>query len=406
MRVENTEKELQLKLNAIKKIMSKDIYGSKQENEHVKSIIEGGHTDIKNLFGDSGDLKDLCAMSSFAMDLFRRIDFLHEVEAATGITVKDFTKEAFFTIFSEKRVKALINILQPINAKVYQKEGALSLQCNKNEIAKGFSEEEINKEGIVEISTKFIFWINKLTKLSSFMEIYKLKARPITHSSDDNYYSAQQRSNILTQFEDLCAEDKEILKSEIVVDYEKAFGVKIEDDMETLKDIKSMKKLLYSLKNTLMTDLLIRYFDSVKKGKELQGVQAMGVELNEKKAEYGLGNYIATVRLKGYTSNIYFHIPSFCFEEAISMAKIDKLSVIIPKKVYSRRDPNKLVPVNVIYKVEKGSKRYEAIKKEAEENRDNEVLKQAFIQVKGKSIPGHSKADWKRKTIEIDNTQK
>ena len=238
------------------------------------------------------------------------------------------------------------------------------------------------------------------------MEIYKLKARPITHSSDENYYSAQQRSNILTQFEDLCAEDKEMLKNEIAGDYEKAFGVKIEDDMETLKDIKSMKKLLYSLKNTLMTDLLIRYFDSVKKGKELQGVQAMGVELNEKKAGYGLGNYIATVRLKGYTSNIYFHIPAFCFEEAISMAKIDKLSVIIPKKVYSRRDPNKLVPVNVIYKVEKGSKRYEAIKKEAEEHRDNEVLKQAFIQVKGKSIPGHSKADWERKTIEIDNTQK
>ena len=406
MRVEDTEKELQIRRNIINKILAEDMYENRQENEYIKRIIEKNYKNIQDLYANPEDLKEICFVISLGMDTFRKIDWFHELEIQTGISMKKLIKETFFDIFTEKRAKALVNILQPINSTVYRKEGINSLRVEKEEVLKGFSREEIEKEEITELTVKLVFWINKLTKLSQWMEIYKLKAKPITNFSDENYFSAKKRSEILYLFEDLCDADKEMMKNEISGGYEKKFGVKIEDDINILKDIKKVKHSLYELKNSLMTDLLIRYFKSVKNGKELSGLQGMGVKVNEVGLADSLGSYVAVIRLKGYTSNVYIHIPSFCYEEAVKIAKADKLSVMVPKTIYSSQNPNKVIPVNVICKVEKESKRYEEIKKEAEANKDNEILKQAFIQVKGKKISGYSKANWERSIVESKNIEK
>lgn len=400
MRVEDVEKELQRRKNIINKILSQDMYGDKEQNEYIKNNIENNYTNIRVLYGDSDTLTEMCYMISFGMNIFRRIDNFHEIEIEAGVSMKELLQKIFFDIFDNRRAIALVNILQPINTKVYQKEGISSLQFEKGEILKGFSKDEIEKEGITELTAKLVFWINKLTKLSQLMEIHKLKSRPITRNSDENYLSAKKRSEILYLFEDLCDADKKIMQDEIADRYEETFGVKIEDDIKTLKEIKKVKSFLYNVKNTLMTDLLIKYFESIKRGKELPGVQGMGVKVNEVGLADSVGSYLAVIRLKGYTSNIYLHVPSFCFAEAVDLAKADKLPVLVPKTIYSTKDPNRVVPVNVICKVEKGTKRYEAIKKEAETNKGNEIIKQAFIQVKGKAIPGHNKSDWERKTIE------
>lgn len=400
MRIEDVEKELQRRKNIINKILSQDMYGDKEQNEYIKNNIENNYTNIRDLYGNSDDLIEMCYIISLGMNVFRRVDNFHDIELEAGISMKGLLQQIFFDIFDNRRAIALVNILQPINKKVYQKEGITSLQFEKGEILKGFSKDEIEKEGITELTVKILFWINKLTKLSQLMEIYKLKSKPITHTSDENYLSAKNRSEILSLFEELCDADKKILQDEIADRYEKTFGVKIEDDIKTLKEIKKVKSFLYDVKNALMTDLLIKYFESIKRGKELPGVQGMGVKVNEAGLADSVGSYLAVIRLKGYTSNIYLHVPSFCFAEAVDIANADKLPVIVPKTIYSTNNPNKVVPVNVICKVEKGSKRYEAIKKEAEANKGNEILKQALIQVKGKTIPGHSKSDWERKTIE------
>lgn len=406
MKIRDPELELQKRREIIAKIFEQSKKGNKEENEKIRKYNEENYASIRGLYEEAKDLSELCKISSLGLGLLRfaNKDQLQRFGETTGMSINKLRQYIFLAIFNNSRAKALVNLLQPNNVRAYNKENIKSLQFEKDEVMKGFDQESVlHKEGNNEIAVKTIFWVNKLTKLTQLLEIEKLKIRPTSNFANDNYFSAKKRCEILDLLDDLCYEDRKLLRNEIAEGYKEAFNVDIDDDIERLAEIKNAKSSLYSIKNALMTDLLINYFESTKRDEPLKGIQAMGIKLNEDAYKDSVNAYIAIIRLKGYTSNVYLHIPQFCLEEALVRTGRTDFSNYIPPTIYSTYNPEKLIPVNVLCRVEKGSRRFNEIKKEAEAKKDNIALQQALQQIKGRDIPQYTKAlNWERKTVEID----
>ena len=404
MRTENIEGEMARRRKIIRGILNQDINSDVRGNSAIKYVMDENYSDIKNLFDNIQEIGDITLdFRNNIMDkkmaeiIANAIE--EEYDGAKGRKLQEIIQTFFLKIFNKKRANAIVNILQPKNNVAYSKEGITSLQFEKSEILDGFNEENVKKEYLAEIQVNTLFWINKLTKLLNYAEINKLKARPIKINVDDNYLNAKKRTDILMLLDELYERDGQIIINEFSDDYEKKFGVKMQEDIEMLKDIKRTKNLLYEVKNILINDLLVKYFKSIKEQKDIPGIQGMGIKRNDATADDRVNSYITVIRMKGYSSNVYLHVPYNCYEFAVALARADGLSIKVPNVMYSKVEPDRVIPINVICKVDKKSKRYAEIKKEAESKKDNLVLRQAISQIKGTNLAAHSKAKWDSCTI-------
>ena len=399
MRTENVEGEMDRRRQIIRIILNQDIDSDVRGNNAIKHVMDENYSDIKNLFDNIQEMGDttlefrnsimdkkMAEILSNAMD--------EQYDEARGRKLQDSIQKFFLSLFNKRRSNAIVNILQPKNSIAYSREGITSLQFEKSEILEGFKEENVKKEYLAEIQVNTLFWINKLTKLLNYAEINKLKSSPMRKNVDDNYLSAKKRADILMLLDELYDKDANILIDEFSADYEKKFGVKMQGDIEKLKDIKRTKKLLYDVKSILMGDLLIKYFRYTKEQKEIPGIQGMGIKRNDTSSDDRVNSYIAVIRMKGYSSNVYLHVPYNCYESSVSLASADGLSIKVPNAMYSSIETNRVIPINVICKVDKKSKRYAEIKKESESKKDNLILRQALSQIKGTNLAAHSKAKW------------
>lgn len=411
MRTENVEGEMNRRRQIIRIILNQDIDSDVRGNNAIKHVMDENYSDIKNLFDNIQEMSDatlefrnsimdkkIAEILSNAMD--------EQYDEARGRKLQDSIQKFFLSLFNKRRSNAIVNILQPKNSIAYSREGITSLQFEKSEILEGFKEENVKKEYLAEIQVNTLFWINKLTKLLNYAEINKLKSSPMRKNVDDNYLSAKKRADILMLLDELSDKDANILIDEFSADYEKKFGVKMQEDIEKLKDIKRTKKLLYDVKSILMGDLLIKYFRYTKEQKEIPGIQGMGIKRNDTSSDGRVNSYIAVIRMKGYSSNVYLHVPYNCYESSVSLARADGLSIKVPNTMYSSIETNRVVPINVICKVDKKSKRYAEIKKEAESKKDNLILRQALSQIKGTNLAAHSKAKWDSCTIREQDEEK
>ena len=404
MRTENIEGEMARRRKIIRGILNQDINSDVRGNSAIKYVMDENYSDIKNLFDNIQEIGDITLdFRNNIMDkkmaeiIANAIE--EEYDGAKGRKLQEIIQTFFLKIFNKKRANAIVNILQPKNNVAYSKEGITSLQFEKSEILDCFNEENVKKEYLAEIQVNTLFWINKLTKLLNYAEINKLKARPIKINVDDNYLNAKKRTDILMLLDELYERDGQIIINEFSDDYEKKFGVKMQEDIEMLKDIKRTKNLLYEVKNILINDLLVKYFKSIKEQKDIPGIQGMGIKRNDATADDRVNSYITVIRMKGYSSNVYLHVPYNCYEFAVALARADGLSIKVPNVMYSKVEPDRVIPINVICKVDKKSKRYAEIKKEAESKKDNLVLRQAISQIKGTNLATHSKAKWDSCTI-------
>lgn len=399
MRTENIEGEMDRRRQVIRGILNQDIDSDIWGNNAIKYVIDKNYLDIKNLFDNIQEIGDIAL--DFQNDIMNKkiAEIIsnaieEEYDGAKGRKLQESIQTFFLRIFNKRRANAIVNILQPKNSITYSKEGITSLQIGKSEILDGFKEENVKKEYLAEIQVNTLFWINKLTKLLNYAEINKIKARPISKNVDENYLHAKRRTDILMLLDELSEKDGDILVKEFSEDYEKKFGVKMQEDIEMLQDIKRTKRILYAVKSILIGDLLIKYFKYTKEQKEIPGIQGMGIKRNDTSADDRVNSYITVIRMKGYSSNVYLHVPYNCYESSVALARADGLSIKVPNVMYSSIDTNRVIPINVLCKVDKKSKRYALIKKEAEIKKDNLVLRQAISQIKGTNLAAHSKAKW------------
>lgn len=411
MRVTGVEGEMDRRRQIIKEILKKDIDTNIRGNEAIKYVIEQNYSNIKSLFDNVRELDEIS--KDFTADMLDKkvATILYEsigqnFNEAKGEKLRNITQEFFLKIFTPKRSIALVNILQPKNKTAYRKEDIESLQFEKSEILEGFKEKNVRNEYLAEIQVNTLFWINKLTKLINYAEINKLKAKPFTRNSDDNYLHAKMRTDILILLDELSEKDALILVNEFSDDYEKKFGVKITEDLEMIKDINNAKASLYAAKNMIVSDLLVRYFKSERNGKDIPGIQGMGIKRNDTSADDRVNSYVAVIRMKGYSSNVYLHVPYYCYESTVALGRADGLRIKVPNVTYSNSEPKKCIPVNVICKIDKKSKRYAEIKREAESKKDNLILRQALSQIKGTNLAAHSKAKWDSCTIHEQEEEK
>lgn len=411
MRTENIEGEMARRRQIIRGILNQDIDSDVRGNSAIKYVMDESYFDIKCLFDNIQEIGDITL--EFINDIMDKkiAEIIHnameeEYDGAKGKKLQESIQSYFLKIFNKKRANAIVNILQPKNSVAYSKEGITSLQFEKFEILEGFKEENVKKEFLAEIEVNTLFWINKLTKLLNYAEINKLKARPIKKNVDDNYLNAKRRTDILMLLDELSEKDGNILVEEFSEDYEKKFGVKMQEDIEMLQDIKRTKKLLYNVKSILIGDLLVKYFKNMKEHKDIPGIQGMGIKRNDTSSDDRVNSYITVIRMKGYSSNVYLHVPYNCYESSVALARADGLSIKVPNVMYSKVETNRVIPINVICKVDKKSKRYALIKKEAESKKNNLVLRQAISQIKGTNLAAHSKAKWDSCTIHEQDEEK
>lgn len=398
MKIEDLEKELTRRKKLIDRHLELAKINSNEDNERIKNKIQENYNDIQVLYQNPKIIDD--AINNFLESVLKFVckDVIYKGEK---ITKNNIYKKLFFDLFPMEKAVALVNLLQPANNKVYKRENIESLRFSKNEILKGFKKENVDKDTNNELQVKILFWLNKLIKLIDYKEIDVLKAKPMSINSEDNYFKASKRVEILKLIKDaLDEETSNKLKAEYEERYFEVFGVSINDDIQNIEIYEDVKSTSYSLKNGLMSGLMASYFDSIKKGKELNGIQAMGIAKNEAGLTDSLGSYMAVIRLKGYTSNIYLHTPSFCFAEVVNLINANGLENRVPDLVYSSVNPDKVIPVNVICKVDKKSERYKMIKQEMEEKPQNQALKQAEQQIRCKKLTPAQTSKWKNEIIE------
>lgn len=398
MNIEDIEKELVRRRTIIDKNLKVSEINNKDDNERVKNKIQDNYIDIQTLY--QNPRKIINDINNFFDEtlVFFQNDGIYD---GKKITIGYFYKKLFCDLFSKERANALVNLLQPVNNRVYNRECIESLKFSKDEILKGFKKENIENDNTNELQVKILFWINKLTKLIDYKEIDVLKAKPMNVNSEENYFKASKRVEILKLIRDaLDVKTSNKLKDEYEERYYNTFGVSIEEDIKNIALYDEVKAKVYELKNGLMLGLMSKYFANLKKGKELSGIQAMGITKNEVGLTDSLGSYMAVIRLKGYTSNIYLHTPSTGFAEVVRIIRANGLENRIPETVYSSVNSNKIIPVNVICKIDKNSERYRMIKKEKEEKPQNQALKQAEQQIRCSKLTPIQTSKWKNEKIE------
>lgn len=399
MRAEDIQPECEKRTKMIRKIFEQVEKQIPLDNKNVKEQIEENYTSLETLYGNYLEVDEIVRKCELKLEEYLLTDFIAYDERNEKL--KKITREMFKSIFNDKRATALINILKPINDKVYRKEGIESLKFDKEEIIKGFRDETLEKDNLAELRVKLLFWLNKYVKIMEMKMISKLKATPITTNSETNFFNAKKRLEIIKLInESFDKETADVFRKNFEEEYFSKFGVGIKEDMETLKDLHKIRNSIYELKNTMMASLMSDFMFKLKIGQEIGGIQAMGVTKNDVGLSDSTGSYMAVIRLKGYTSNIYLHTPSQSYAEAVWEAGAHGLDMLIPSSTYSELSKNKIIPVNVICKVEKNSERYKKIKKEQKEKPNNQALKQAVMQINGTKLKPHQIANWRHERAE------
>lgn len=399
MRIEDIEPEKIKRTRIINKILNQAQNQTREDNDNVKEQIEANFSNIRALYSNldgvnKGYFEFAAKVGAYCASGFEQYDEQHK-------EFRKIVKSLFQSVFTSQRAVAMVNILQPQNDRVYRREGIDSLRFEKSEILKGFKDEVLDSDGINELEVKTLFWINKYIKLMDYKAIDKLKSTPVSMDSQENYFNAKKRLEILKQLtEEFDPKTSKDFICEFNDKYQETFGVSIMQDIETLTELNMTKNNMYNIKNAIMGGLMANYFSKLKRGQDLGGIQAMGVTKNEVGLSDSLGSYMAVIRLKGYTSNIYLHTPSFCYAEVVSGTRSNNLEMLIPSSVYSEVNPDKVLPVNVICKVDKDSDRYKKIKEEQKAKPKNEALKQAEQQVRLAKLKPQQTLHWKHERVE------
>ena len=397
LELKGVEEELKRRENLIERNLQQAKENDLEENNRIKTKIEENYLNIEELFGTPNEITK--SFEKLFKDLIRLVNmaFDDDDDKMGKRFLKEYSpkvKECFLSVFNKKRANALVNILQPANTRVYEKEGIRSLRFSKEEILKGFSVEEVEKQGITETQVKTSFWMNKLTKLVNLKEIDKLKSKPISYNSEENYFFASKRLEILKLLEGLNEEDANSLKEKYADEYLKTFGVSIDSDCKTIDDYVKMRENAYVVKNIMLGNLIQRYLFELKQGNRLSGIQAMGIMKNTSGYSYTQGGTMAVIRLKGYTSNIYLHLPYILYENILKIREFNGIPMVVPSLIYSQYDSEKLIPTNVICKVEIGSKRHKSIQEECKLNPNNEILQQAERQIRISNLKPKDTKNW------------